>query len=461
MQNVRPSENQNATGTYSMKILTPDQEQTITRLFEYDHTFLVGKMGSGKTVCAMTAAQELLKAGELHRILIIAPLRVCNTVWTKECGQWEHLTFDVNAATGTAADRTAAMKGRAQFVAINYELLQWFCASEYIESFDGLIIDDISRFRKPGGQEFKALRKIIKHFTWRVGMTGTPVSENWEGLYAQMLLVDGGERLGKSKARYMQDYFYSTDYEQHTWALRDDSEKRITEKIKDVVWVMEDYTNDLPIMTVKEHYVTLPEKAREAYTTMAKEMVLGDIEAVNMAVLSGKLQQIASGFIYDEDGDAARIHARKWDAVLNLVVAADGPVIIVYQFEWELKHLRKVFPGAPVAREEKSINSTMIEDWNAGKTPVLLMHPRSGGHGLNLQYGGHTIIWWGPLWSREAFDQVNARLWRRGQRHPVSVHIVIAVDTVDGLVMDRLDAKGGNHGDFIAHIDSWASCAAA
>jgi hypothetical protein len=379
--------------------------------------------------------------------LVVAPLKVCNKVWRTEHQNWEHLQhLDVAIATGTEATRKAAIESGAQITVINFENLKWlFKHYGKTHGFDGLIVDELSKLKTSGGTNFKALRPQRKKFNWVVGMTGTPVSEDWLGLYGQMLIVDGGVRLGTRQDRYKEKYFYPTDYNQYNWALRDGSSEAIADVISDVVHVMPDYRDALPDISYITIDVVLPEQARDVYDELRDTFVTGDIEASNAAVLSGKLQQAAAGFLYREDADAVVLHTAKLDALAGWV--GNTPVMVVYWFKWELAQLLARYPEAMTLDEEGA-----VEEWNAGRLNVLLVHPRSGGHGLNLAQGGSLVVWLSPTWSRDLYEQTNARLWRRGQTSGVRVVELLAVDTVDGVVAARVDSKAAYHKLLLSHL---------
>tara|TARA_R110000803_G_scaffold128338_1_gene195763 strand:- start:713 stop:2056 length:1344 start_codon:yes stop_codon:yes gene_type:complete len=429
----------------AQSLLTADQQDCVDHLYENDYTLLDAAMGSGKSVVALTAIAELIRDGAFKHVLIIAPLKVCKTVWKQEAAGWEHTShLSVARAVGTAAERLAAVREKADITVINFENIVWLFRELHkkeIAHLDALVVDELSKLKSGGGSQFKALRPRLKNFCWRVGLTGTPVSEDWLGLYAQMLVVDGGAALGTRKDQYQRKYFYPTDYMEFSWELHDHSPAEITKKIAHLVYTLPDYRAELPPITYETLLLPMPKSVAAAYEEMSETMVLDaeDVAAENAAVLSGKLLQIANGFYYTPDGDGMRISNYKIDACVAAVDDSDGPVVVFYWFKSDLAELKKRMPHA---REMGKTPEQTLAEWNSGAIDVLLLHPRSAGHGLNAAAGGHEIIWLGPVWSRDLWEQSNARLWRRGQKHPVRVRSIIANHSIDLIVTDRVEGKG-------------------
>lgn len=293
--------------------LKTEQERVIDRLFEYDNTLLVAKMGGGKTVCSLTAMQEVLDEGICKRILVVAPLKVCKEVWATEYKKWAHTKdMDISIAAGAAPQKRADLTKDAEIVVVNFENLSWMVKHKLTVGFDGLVVDELSRLKSSGGTNFKALRRILGQFKWRVGMTGTPVSEDFLGLYGQALVVDGGRALGTRKDSYLQKYFYATDFKQYNWELRDGSAERIMARLCDLVYVMPDYRDELPPMLTQCLNIAMPDAVREAYDELKNTSALGDegsedLVIENAAVLVGKLQQLACGFYYTDVGESREV----------------------------------------------------------------------------------------------------------------------------------------------------------
>jgi hypothetical protein len=405
-------------------------------------------MGGGKTVCALTAAAELLKERAINRLLVIAPLKVCREVWASEYSKWEHLQhLDVGVAVGAEAVRKGVIEQGHQITVINFENLKWlFKHYGKTHTFDALLVDELSKLKVAGGVGFKALRPHLKKFNWRVGMSATPVSEDWLGLYGQMMVVDGGAALGTRMDKYKERFFFPTDFQQYNWALRDGAAEEITALIRDTVYTVPDYRDELPDINYVTLNVCLPEQARDIYNTMRDDFCAGDIEAGNAAVLSGKLQQISAGFLYRDDSGAIDLHTAKLDA-LGGWVGQGAPVVVAYSFIWEREQVLARYPYAVTLDEPAA-----VERWNRGEIDILLMHPKSGGHGLNLAQGGSVLVWLSPVWSRDLYVQTNARLWRRGQTNPVTIVEIVASDTVDEAIQERVEGKGAFHKLFLQHL---------
>jgi hypothetical protein len=441
-------------GLLSYSSFTPEQISAVNRLFEHDATLLIASKGLGKTVIAQTAAQELLFEGVVKRVLVVAPPRVVQLAWSVEHLKWEHLS-PVTVLIGTPAQRIKKMIAGGSIVVVSYELLPWLVKQPWFATFDGIVFDEITRMKSVGGTSFKSLRHRMKQFVWRCGLSATPVAEDPMGLYGQCLLLD--ERaLGRNKDRFMHTYFMSS-YMGYDWEPQPGGLERLATAVKDLVFVVEstEYEDSLP--PLEEHVVDVKMGAAawSAYEELAQTMVLEaeDIEAVNAAVLAGKLQQIASGFVYGEDGSAARLHSEKFIALDRLWHGRlkREPVIVMYNFIYELEELKKFYPGAKVLADDPAGS---VAAWNAGELEMLLIHPRSAGHGLNLQDGGCLLIAMGPCWSADQHDQVIGRIWRRGQLKTVRRYILACEGTVDRVILDRLQSKKSDEGNLMQHLIS-------
>ena len=456
----------------SYHMITNDQQKAVDRLFEHDETYLYAKPGTGKTVIVLTALQELFKEGALNRVLIVAPLRVCQLTWATEHLEWGHTKdMDINLCLGTESARLAALESASTrcncIVVINFENIVWLLReTKFARMFDGLVIDELTKLKSGGGTIFKAMRGKLKHINYRVGMTGTPVAENFEGLYGQVMMVDKGLRLGTRKDRFMSEYFFPTDYQRYNWELKPGGGARIVATIKDLIHTVPDYRSDLPALTYFKPLLTLPDEAREVYTTLAKTMLIdldeGAVEAQNAAVLQAKLQQVANGFLYLEnpiDGvrSVSTIHDTKFRALKHLMdtnAPESGGVMIVYTHTEELDRLLEMYPDAGVlgAGVTAKKAAEYVRLWNARALDILIVHPKSSGHGLNLAAGGYRMIWVSPCWSLDLYEQTIARIWRRGQVSDVLVTVLLMRDTVDELIMSRLDGKAEHELAFISHL---------
>lgn len=451
--------------------LTDDQNAAIDRLYNFDETFLVAPTGAGKTAIVLTAISELIDGGTLSRILIIAPLKVCLTTWANEAQKWAHLCeLDITLAVGAPGERFDAMDSGAEIVIVNEENAVWLLGHVAgWEPFDGLVIDETSRWSQIGGSRYKALRKVVKGFKWRVGMTAEPVSEDWVRLYGQLRLIDLGKSLGKSKDRYLRKHFYPTDWEQRNWEVLPGHAEKIAAKLKPIVHVMPDYKADtLPAKQITYVPITLPEEAFRRYTRMRIDSILNvegeTIKAGSRAVLSGKLEQIAAGFSYLDDEDGTGSGSRDWivhhrekinwavERACELLTDGDS-VIVVYWYQAEKEILREWFPEAlEISGTPKQISAAMAK-WKERTGQIMLLQPSSASHGVDgLQETCHRQLWLNPIWSKDGTNQCGDRLWRRGQRFPVDIEIAVAVGTVDEIKRSSVEIKGDHHELFLEHL---------
>ena len=459
--------------------LTDDQSDAIDRLYNFNETFLVAPTGAGKTAIVLTAISELtyVEAGLptttfLHRVLVIAPLKVCLTTWANEAQKWGHLSnIRVRIAVGPPGERRKALYSNADVVVVNEENVEWLLDEGFHLDFDGLVIDETSRWSQIGGSRYKALRKVVKGFKWRVGMTAEPVSEDWVRLYGQLRLIDLGKSLGKSKDRYLRKHFYPTDWEQRNWEVLPTHAEKIAAKLKPIVHVMPDYKDEtLPEKRVTYVPITLPEEAFRRYTRMRIDSILkvdGEtIEAGSRAVLSGKLEQIAAGISYIDDKDGSGSGSRNWiqhhfkkinwaAARADEIMNAGESVIIVYWYQAEKEILRELFPDAlEISGTPKQISDDMAK-WKERTGQIMLLQPSSASHGVDgLQETCHWQLWLNPIWSKDSTNQCGDRLWRRGQAFPVEIEIAVAIGTVDEIKRNSVEIKGGHHELFLEHLDA-------
>ena len=405
-------------------------------------------MGLGKTVITLTAIKELMyERFEIQKVLVIAPLRVARDTWPAEIRKWDHLAgLTYAVAVGTQAERLAALRSKADIHIINRENVTWLVEESSLPfDYDMVVIDELSSFKSYRAKRFKSLLSVRRTVKRIVGLTGTPSSNGLMDLWAQFRLLDLGERLGRYISRYRERYFLPDKRNAQvvfTYKLKPGAEEQIYNAISDITISMkaEDYL-DLPPCIHNVVKVALSEREREVYERFRKEMVISlggeEIDAMNAAALSNKLLQMANGAVYDDSHTGHQIHDRKLDALEDLIEAANGrPVMVCYWFRHDLERIRRRFP---MVRELKTAKD--ILDWNAGKIPVALVHPASAGHGLNLQYGGCTLIWFGLTWSLELYQQTNKRLHRQGQKSTVVIHHIVADGTIDELVLAALHRK--------------------
>lgn len=412
-------------------------------------------MGLGKTVSTLTAIQELREMGFIDKVLIIAPKKVAQVTWKDEINNWEHLKgLRISVIDGTAAQRRAAMMADADIYTVSRDNVVWLVVEHggVKLPYDMVVIDELSSFKNYASKRFKALRRVRKFIPRVVGLTGTPAPNGLIDLWAQMFLIDEGKRLGKTITGY-RDRFFTAGRRNgdivYQWDLKspaEETEQKISDLIKDICISMsaEDYLK-MPDKLMYYDRVKLSDKDFKAYKTFEREQVLEFIEsgetitAASAAALSNKLQQFANGAMYGADRKVLQLHDEKVEKLKELVEAANGqPVLVAYSFKHDLDKIMEALKEYKPVKLEKP---EQIADWNAGKINVLVTHPASAGHGLNLQKGGHIMIWYGLTWALELYQQFNARLYRQGQKKPVSIHHIIATDTVDEKIIKSLDGK--------------------
>ena len=403
-------------------------------------------MGLGKTVITLTALWQLaLDSFDVSRVLVIAPKRVAEDTWPKELAKWEHLSgLTSSLVLGSAAERKAALQRKAFLYIINRENVAWLVKNHYWD-FDMVVIDELSSFKSNKAERFKAMKKVRPMVTRIVGLTGTPAPNTLLDLWPQMYLMDMGQRLGRFIGGF-RDRFFLPDKRNreiiYSYKPREGAEDAIYALISDICISMKaaDYL-DMPERIDNRIEVYMSPKERKLYDDFQKDMVLSiddeELDAANAASLSNKLLQMANGAVYGEDKKVLPIHDRKLDALEDLVEAANGkPLLVAYWYKHDLQRIKARFKNARCIDTAKD-----IDDWNAGQIPLALIHPASAGHGLNLQDGGCTIIWFGLTWSLELYQQLNARLWRQGQKHTVVIHHIITKGTHDEDVMRALENK--------------------
>ena len=401
----------------------------------------------------LTAIADLLfDSFEAHRILVIAPLRVARDTWPDELHKWEHLSdLRLSVAVGTETERKAALQAKADIYIINRENVGWLIEDSGIPfDFDTLVVDELSSFKNHQTKRFRSLMKVRPKVVRIIGLTGTPSSNGLMDLWAEYRLLDMGQRLGRFIGQYRSTYFTPDKRNGQvifSYKPLPFAEKEIYAKIADITISMKSTDHlIMPDLVTAEYPVKLSDKERERYDELRQDLVLklagGDVTAANAAALSGKLCQMANGAVYGDDGTVHYIHDRKLDALEDLIEAANGkPVLVAYWFKHDLERISARLKDRHISFT-KLDTSDSIASWNEGKWPVALIHPASAGHGLNLQSGGSTIIWFGLTWSLELYQQANARLWRQGQKaETVVLHHIIAKDTIDERVMKALSAK--------------------
>lgn len=404
-------------------------------------------MGLGKTSITLTAINNLLfDYFDAHRVLVIAPLRVAKNTWPEEIEKWSHLSdLKYSVVVGTEKERTFALKENADIYIINRENIPWLVEKSKLPfDFDMVVIDELSSFKNYSSKRFKSLMKVRPKVKRIIGLTGTPSSNGLMDLFAEFKILDMGVRLGRFIGQYRNAYFTPDKMNGpivYSYKPLPSAEKIIYEKISDITISMKATDHlKMPELIECETVVQMSEKEKKSYTTLKKELVLsipdGEITAANAASLSNKLSQLANGAIYLEDKEFVTIHDRKLDALEDLIESANGkPLLVAYWFKHDLERIKERFE----VREIKT--SEDIKDWNDGKIPVAVIHPASAGHGLNLQSGGATLVWFGLTWSLELYQQTNARLYRQGQNDTVVIHHIITKGTIDEDILKALKRK--------------------
>ena len=404
-------------------------------------------MGLGKSVITLTAIYDLcLDSFDVSKVLVIAPLRVARDTWPSEIEKWDHLNgLTYSVAVGNETQRKVALMQKVNIHIINRENVEWLVNRSNIPfDYDMVVIDELSSFKSHQAKRFKSLLKVRPTIKRIVGLTGTPSSNGLMDLWAQFRILDMGQRLGRFISHYRSNFFDPDKRNQQiifSYKPKPGAEDAIYRLISDITISMKstDYLK-MPECVINEVPVSLSEKEQQVYDKLKQDLVLSlkgdEIDAVNAAALSNKLCQMANGAVYGESKQVVEIHDRKLDALEDLIEGANGkPVLIAYWFKHDLERICKRFEVRQIKTSED------ITDWNNGRIPVAVIHPASAGHGLNLQSGGSTLIWFGLTWSLELYQQTNARLWRQGQKDTVVIHHIITKGTIDEQVMKALQKK--------------------
>lgn len=420
-------------------------------------------MGLGKTVSTLTAVDKLLfEYLDVSKVLVIGTKRVAEEVWNAEIENWEHLRhLRISVIAGTQSQRKAALAEDADVYTIGRDNVAWLCGlyGGLTLPFDTLVIDESSSFKNQNSVRFKALRKVAPSFKRVILLTGTPAPNGLIDLWPQMYLLDQGQRLGKT-ITYYRDEFFIRNRSGFGYKLRESSEKRIHERISDICLSMKatDYL-DMPELVENVVKINFPKALKDKYKEFERERVLeivgedrsGEVTAANAAALCNKLLQFANGAVYDEEREVHKIHDLKLDALEEIIENNNGkPVLVAWAYQHDrdriLERLKKYKPV-----EFKTAKHS--RDWNAGRIQVLLMHPASGGHGLNLQAGGNTLVWFGLTWSLELYKQLIARLWRQGQKAgTVVIHLLVISGTWDVRVMKRIKERDQTQETLLAAV---------
>ena len=425
----------------------PHEYQTYATRFLLEHPIscLMLDCGLGKTVITLTALWDLvLDSFDIGRVLVIAPKRVAENVWVQEIEKWEHLTgLTAVRVLGNEQERRSALNTPAFLYIINRENVAWLVKIRRWD-FDMVVIDELSSFKSHQAQRFKAMRKVRPLVTRIVGLTATPAPNSLMDLWAEMCLLDMGQRLGRYIGSYRERFFVPDKRNReivYSYKPREGAEDKIYELISDICISMKAKDHlQMPELVTNRVTVSMSPKEHEVYDRLRRDMVTElngeELDAVNAASLSNKLQQMASGAVYSSGHQTVVLHSRKLDALEDLIEAANGkPLLVAYWFHHEHDRLHERFDCRDINTAED------IAAWCAGEIPVGLIHPASAGHGLNLQSGGSTLVWLSLTWSLELYEQLNDRLWRQGQEHTVVIHHIISEGTIDEDIMSALARK--------------------
>ena len=440
------------------------QRYAINFIKEHPIAAILLDMGMGKSSITLTAVNDLMyDTFEVSKVLIIAPLRVAKNTWSAEIEKWDHLKgLRYSIAVGSAAERKRALMAEADIYIINRENIPWLVEKSGMPfDYDMVVIDELSSFKNWQAKRFRALMKVRPKVKRIVGLTGTPSSNGLMDLFAEYKILDMGERLGRFISQYRLDYFVPDQMNGpvvYSYRLRPGADRRIYSRISDITISMKGTDHlKMPELVNSEYMVYMDEDERRKYEQMKKNLVLslpgGEVTAANAASLSGKLTQMANGAVYSDTGGIENIHDRKLDALEDMIEAANGKSLLVaYWYKHDLSRIIKRLDELGVNYGKLDTDES-IRDWNAGRLEVGLIHPASAGHGLNLQSGGSTLIWFGMIWSLELYQQTVARLWRQGQESgTVVVQHILAAGTVDERIMKALSAKDATQARLIEAV---------
>lgn len=459
--------------------LRPVQLRLIHEMKTSEGVGIVLGMGGGKTACALTAIADLLAGGHIRAAIVIAPKRVALSTWPREIHIWQHLChLDVGILGGDRDRRAAVLRESHQIYVCGIDNLPWLIDELKLlpdhPGLDQLVIDELSRFKNPRGSRAKVLNRNSAKFGAIWGLTGTPRPGGWEDLWMPLQIVSKGRAWGMSFDPWRQRHFEALDYHGHKWSVRPEAIPRLQQVIGEwVVTIPPEDTVDVPFVSGPDHDIIVPlsraaradadSMERDLLISLGREGTLADIDpgddavivALSQAVASGKLSQIMQGYIY-RDGEAVQHYdAAKSDALVDFIADLDGePLILCYWYQEDLELLRELYPGMPhlgAGVSDKKADQ-IIEDWNAGRLPLLALHPASAGHGLNLQFGGSRMLWYAMPWSPELYAQTVKRLARPGQTKPVFVHRLLADHPYEDIRRRRVESKIDAQQEFIAEL---------
>jgi hypothetical protein len=451
------------------RVLRSYQQRLATFLYERDAAFAIAPLGAGKGAAALTAAAELIRDGERRHMLVIAPKLVATTVWPVEVTSWrylEHLRVAVLDGGPERRQALLAVAAEREVTVIGVDLVQWLVSelaafADDHPLFDLLIIDETSRLKDPSGKRARALLKIAGRFRTRWGLTGTPRPNSSQDLFMPAAIVTNGALWGRAFIPWQKRHFRPRDPFEREWVALPGAEARIAADFATVAMTVADEDMpDLPPINVVVTPLELPDAVMATYKTMAKELFaeIGErsIEAASPLIATGKLAQLANGFLYDEGADdPVFVHDLKLDWLRELVESLAGePLLIAYEFVEDLRAIRRALGDVPTLSNATPKEATrLIAAWNAGTLPLLAFHPASAAHGLNLQHGGSRMAWLSPSWSAELTQQAIARIYRPGQTRHVTIHVCVATGTVDEMKRDRVINKMSAQEAFKRHLE--------
>jgi SNF2 family DNA or RNA helicase len=433
------------------------QRKGVEFIKDKKRVFMLLDLGLGKTVTTLTAVSDLLDSFTVNKVLVIAPLRVANSVWPSEVSEWSHLEYlKVNVATGNEKNRISALSSTCDIVTINRENIKWlvdFYGKDW--PFDCVVVDESSSFKNNSSQRFKALKKVLPGTDYMIALTGTPSPNGLLDLWSQVFLLDFGASLGRTMTDYKRRFF-EADYMGYKFMPKSGSSDKIHDLIRPFTLSMsaEDYL-DVPDRIDSAIIIDLPAKILTQYKEFERDLILEvqekELEAQSAAVLANKLLQWCNGATYtDAHKNWITLHDEKLKALAELVEENSGEnMLVAYNYKTDLIRLQKQFPNAVVLDKQQST----IDRWNRGEISMLLAHPASAGHGLNLQKGGSMLVWFGLTWSLELYQQFNGRLHRQGQTKPVRVVHIVARDCIDERVIDVLSDKDATQKDLLTALN--------
>ena len=435
--------------------LHPYQLRAVDFIIAHRSCALFLPMGMGKTISTITAVRRLQRYIEVKTVLVIAPLRVARDTWASECDKWEHTSsLRLSVVVGDKETRAEAMRRNAEIFITNREQVQWLFETYPDFRPEVIVVDELSSFKNPQSKRFKALAKYLKNHpdTRVVGLTGTPAPNGLMDLWAEMYLIDQGERLYPSITKYREVFFTpgrKNGFVVYEWIPKPGAKEGIYGRLSDVTVSMSlDELKSLPPVTYIDKAVTLSEEEKRKYQELKREYITDiegeEVTATNAAVLSGKLRQLSGGAVYDADHNVRVLHDAKIETLKEMAEYADGNILVAYNYKHDLTRIKEAIPEAIELKSAESIKA-----WNAGRVRIALGHPASMGHGLNIQSGGHIIVWFSLTWNLEEYLQFNARLHRQGQTHPVTVYHLMTAGTIDNRIAKLLKQKEITQQDLI------------